>query len=232
MAPAPKRPVRPAERAARLRSSQRKHKDKVKHRIIDLESRLLATERGLERALSAISALSDGLRAVAEQNKRLQPQQRCSSESLTSNPSSSRAAQLSEAASRRQEEHVRKLTLPWENDANPEDFSWSSAFLEGVNIGERRDTGPAASSSSAVGGDGCADESTPGTCEDGSLDTHATAASEEGPAEELPHESYDGVDIAAMRDWIDPRFEKAYGAPDGGRIQPPSLFALMDFISS
>ncbi|EFY84951.1 hypothetical protein MAC_08983 [Metarhizium acridum CQMa 102] len=228
MTPVPKRrAVGPSERAARLVSSQRAHKNKVKHRIIHLESRLLATECKLERALSAISTLSGELRAVIEQNKRPQPR-RCSSEPPTSNPSSSRAAQMSEAASRAQREHVQKLTLPWENDANPEDFSWSSAFLEGVNVRGRGHTGPVA------GGETWeeADESTTATNDTGSQDTHATPASTEGLAEELPHESYDSLDIAAMRDWIDPQFEKPYGTPDDGRIQPSSLFALMDFISS
>jgi hypothetical protein len=249
MTPGAHRWPRPVERAARLRSSQRKHKEKVKHRIIDLESRLFTTECKLERALAAISTLSDELRAVLDQTQRPQPQpqsQRSRSEPLTSNPSSSRAAQISEATSPKQREHVRKLTLPWENDANPEDFSWSSAFLEGVNRnggrarpaatagyhrsdngdGNGTGTGNVPSSTvSEVSNDMDADASTT------SRQSSDTPASTQSPAE-LAHESYDFVDIAAMKDWIDPRFEKTFRRADVDRIQHSSLFALMDFISS
>lgn len=240
----PKWPARPADRASRLRTSQRKHKEKVKHRIIDLESRLFATECKLERALAAISTLSDELRAVIEQNKHLQSQ-RSTSEPVTSNPSSSRVAQISGASSHKQKEHVRKLTLPWEHDANPEDFSWSSAFVEGFNRDGNKniktdsaitthvlpdsvseveaDVGTVASNQSATG------TSIVSTISQSDTDTPASAQSH---LEKMEHESYDTLDLAAMRDWIDPKFEKTYGRPDSDKVKAGSLFALMDFISS
>jgi hypothetical protein len=249
MTPTPKWPPRPAERAARLRTSQRKHKEKVKHRIIDLESRLFGAECKLERALAAISRLSDELHTVTEQNKHLQSH-RCSSEPiLTSNPSSSsRAAQLSGATSHRQREHVQKLTLPWENDANPEDFSWSSAFLEGVDMNGHDKTisvaasttgHPQAESVSEVMAVGTAGTDTPSsstntgsTVSHKDTDTLATATPVSPQELDLAHELYEAVDIAAMRDWIDPKFKRPFAKADLDRSQPSSLFALMDFISS
>jgi hypothetical protein len=49
---------------------------------------------------------------------------------------------------------------------------------------------------------------------------------------DLAHELYEAVDIAAMRDWIDPKFKRPFAKADLDRSQPSSLFALMDFISS
>lgn len=198
---------RQPERAARLRTSQRKHKEKVKHRIIDLESRLFTTECKLERALAAIATLSDDLCAVLQQNT-LRPGHRPLSTAKVN----------SEAA------HgvVQKCTLPWENDAKPEDFSWSSALLQG---------GKTAQSSLQASEGGTPDRSSSNDTCDSSTSRQSDTPASTSFSEDLAHESYDALDLTAMRDWIEPRFKKPFGK-DADRIQPSSLFALMDFISS
>ena len=57
------------ENAARLGISKRKHKERVKSRIIDLESRLSKTEELLESAMVAISTISNEVRVVQLQRQ-------------------------------------------------------------------------------------------------------------------------------------------------------------------
>lgn len=239
--------AKPADhKAARLRINQRRHRQRVKDHIAELESRLAETQLQLSQALARINELSEKLQQArtGRDSMPLETTKALSDILLTNNGANEQSISGNWLQADIIRQFQKELTDDFEGrlvqhgvDGRHQQTSQSNSSLEltgypspivaaGVNME------PMQASVLEYGGEAYADMQDHMYCK----------LPPPGPGESttrcrdayliIIQQNHKGLNDSNIRGWLEPGFRGPMCEGDGCRIETGLLFALLDFISS
>lgn len=223
--------IRPAEHGrVRVRNNQRRHRERVKCRIKDLETKLAETQQELNKAFKIIEHLTARLEA-----RRLHPANSSTAEFHTIDPESlMRLPALVDS-------YLLPLSLS-ESRVGP-------VTLDTIGVNEEI-VGPDGSCNKMpLVGELVTMDPWDGILTGSELDQMAASGDGDGDHMQLPtrdesttrcrdafkiivEQNYAAMDAVSLHSWLQPGFRRAHSKGDGCRVENTLLFSLLSYISS
>ena len=247
--------TKPADhKAARLRSNQRRHRERVRCHIAELETRLGETQVRLEKALVHITDLSNELLLAKIHPTRLSDSTQLDGEGTSNNVAVTRdvtrsspdtsccvSCPVRESDSIPGDQNrppppvyqesggpVLQTRLFAEESISQEDSAWSSSSILSAtyNTSDTMSLVPTLNydAIAETGEQGCFDLAPPSPGKSTTRCRDAYII--------IAQQNYRWLEISAIRRWLEPGFRGALVEGDGCRVETDLLFALLDFVSS